>query len=541
MNWEVQYPNEEELERSLHSSLGHMLHDCVERTPAKKAFDFFEHGEQLTYLELSDQVRRVAAGLQRKGARKGTHVAMMLPNRSEFPVTWFALAWIGAVSVQLNPNYTGAELDYALNDADVDFLIIDEICLPAFRAMTQRPARLADDNVIVTNASQKSGDYYRWRDFLACEPMDDVPTNDVSQDDLVAILYTSGTTGLPKGCLLDHRYWLQLARSTLFCQGGHSPRNVLVYEPMFYMQGNFIMLVALLTNATIYCPARPSIAKFLDWVATYQIDYCAYPAPAVVGIEDVPPEKGRSLEWVHAWYFHGDAVDRLQRHFNVVARDVYGMTENGCCLYVPVERSDLAASGAMGIVAPWREVRIVDDRGYDVPDGEVGELWTAGPGHLHAYYRRPDANASSFIGKWFRTGDLMWRDASGAYYLVGRIKDMVKRSGENVSAAEVENCLCKLAGIVMAAVVPVPDERRGEEVKAYVQLEDGKDAEILPPAKILEHCAAHLAPFKVPRYLAYVDEFPLTAGNDKVAKPRLVAGVTDLACNAYDSVDEVWR
>ena len=243
----------------------------------------------------------------------------------------------------------------------------------------------------------------------------------------MAILYTSGTTGFPKGCLLDHRYWLQGSCAALFCQGGHRPRNVLVYEPMFYMQGNYIMLVSLLANATVYCPARPSISRFLDWVETYNIDYCAFPAPAVVGIEDIPPEKGRSLVWVHAWYFHGDAVQRLERQFDVVARDIYGMTENGICLFIPVERRDLAAAGSMGVAAPWRELRIVDDDGNDVPDGTVGELWTTGPGHLHGYYRKPDANASAFSGKWFRTGDLMRRDASGAYFLIGRIKDMVKR------------------------------------------------------------------------------------------------------------------
>jgi acyl-coenzyme A synthetase/AMP-(fatty) acid ligase len=121
------------------------------------------------------------------------------------------------------------------------------------------------------------------------------------------------------------------------------------------------------------------------------------------------------------------------------------------------------------------------------------------------------------------------------------MKDMVKRSGENISAAEVEDCLCKLPGVLMAAVVPVPDESRREEVKAFVQLEDGVKADALPPSSILAHCAEHLTAFKVPRYLAYIDELPLTAGNDKVAKPQLTAGVTDPRQGAYDRMDDVWR
>ena len=288
-------------------------------------------------------------------------------------------------------------------------------------------------------------------------------------------------------------------------------------------------------------PARPSISKFLGWVQRYEIDYCAFPVPALHVMDDFPPEMGKSLKWVHAWYFHGDARERIEARFGVVARDSFGMTENGLVLYVPVDRPDLAASGSVGIPTPWREVRIVDDAGNDVADGEVGELWTAGPGHLHGYYRKTAANRDNFHGRWFRTGDLMRCDADGGYYLVGRIKDMIKRSGENISAAEVEGCLSKLSGIVMAAVVAVPDAARGEEIKAYVQLGADQTPEDITPQMILAHCAEHLAAFKIPRYIAYAEALPLTAGNDKVSKPQLTAGVEDLTAGAYDRVDDMWR
>lgn len=538
MTWEVHYPSESELEASLPENIGQMLIDCVARTPQKPALVFFDHDERLTYTELSEQVRRVAASFQKVGIRKGTHVGLIMPNRLEFPVTWLALAWIGAVSVQLNPRYKTSELAYALNDADVDFLIIDETSLTAFEAIEPRPNRLADDNIFVTGMSRA---YTHWSVLLEAEPLPEEPPEGITQHDSAACLYTSGTTGFPKGCILGHRYWLQLASLVLFCQGGHHPNNVLIYEPMFYMQGNGILLGALCANATVYCSARSSIKQFLDWVQKYQIDYCAYPAPAVAGIEEQPKEKGQTLKWVHTWYYHGDQLERLEKHFDVVGRDIYGMTENGVCLFVPVNRPDLVAAGAMGVLTPWRQARIVGEDGNDLLDGEVGELWTAGPGHMHGYYRKPDANKSSFVGNWFRTGDLMRRDASGAYYLIGRIKDMVKRSGENISAAELEDCLCKLRGVLMAAIVPVPDADKGEEIKAYLQLEEGLSRLELPPSLVLAHCAEHLATFKTPRYLAYLETFPLTAGNDKVSKPQLIAGVSDLRLGAYDRVDDVWR
>ena len=541
MDWKVSHPTEAALNESLPKTIAAMLRDRVEKTSDREAFVFFDHGVSVTYAELDDQVRRVANALLLMGVRKGTHIAMMLPNVIEFPVTWLAMAWVGAVSVQLNPRFTGRELDYALNDADVDYLVIDETCLPALEGMQERTERLPDSNIIVRGNDSPSGAYVDWQALVRHESLPGEPRSEVGEHDLLTILYTSGTTGFPKGCLLDHRYWLQTATCAIFSQGGHTPRNVLIYEPMFYMQGNAIFVAALLSNATVYCSERPSISKFLGWVERYAIDYCAFPVPALHIMEDYPPEIGKSLKWVHAWYFHGDGRERIEKRFGVVARDSFGMSENGLCLYVPVDRPDLAASGSVGVPTPWREVRIVDEEGNDLADGEVGELWTAGPGHLHGYYRKTQANRDNFRGRWFRTGDLMRRDKDGGYYLVGRIKDMIKRSGENISAAEVEDCLSTLPGIVMAAVVAVPDTARGEEVKGYVQLSPEVTADEMTPQKILSHCAEHLASFKIPRYLAYAEKFPMTAGNDKVSKPQLTAGVEDLRTGAYDRIDGCCR
>ncbi|MFP6741104.1 MAG: class I adenylate-forming enzyme family protein [Alphaproteobacteria bacterium] len=529
------------LSESLPDNIAVMLRDRVQKIPDREAFVFFDHGVTVTYAELDEQVRRVANGLLLMGVRKGSHVAMMLPNVMAFPVTWLAMAWIGAVSIQLNPRFTGRELDYVLNDADVDYLVIDEACLPAFGAMQQRTERLPDANIIVRTSDGDSGAYGDWQKLVGAEPLPPEPRTDIAAHDVMAILYTSGTTGFPKGCMLDHRYWLQIGTTGIFTHGGHIPRNVLIPEPMFYIQGNALFVAALLCNATVYVPESPSLSKFLGWVQRYAIDYCAFPEPVVHIMDDHPPEIGQSLTWVHAWYYHGDARERLEQRFGVVARDSFAMTENGLVLYVPVDRPDLSAAGSVGVPVPWREVRIVNDQGEDVADGEVGELWTAGPGHFHGYYRKTAANRDGFVGRWFRTGNLMRREPSGGYFLVGRIKDMIKRSGENISAAEVEDCLCMLPGIVLAAVVPVLDTARGEEVKAYVVLGAGQSADDITPAKIIAHCAEHLAPFKIPRYLAYAESLPMTASDDKVAKPQLTEGIEDLTAGAYDRTDGVWR
>lgn len=524
---------------SLPSTLGEMLYERARSTPDKIALNFFEENRKLTYADLHESVRRVGSSLLGIGARKGSHIAMMLPNSTEFTITWMAIAWIGAVSVPLNPRFKEAELDYALNDSDADFLVVDEACLAVFERLTQTPVRLSRDNIIVRTRKRNEG-YTSWTDLLDGSLLPPEPDSKVTAHDVVSILYTSGTTGRPKGCMLDHQFWLLIAAGAIYSQGGSIPKNTLVYEPLFYIQGGTILLASMLSGGTAHCSSAPSISRMLGWIQEFDVDYCAFPVPAVHIMEDAPVDVGKSLKFVHAWYYHGDWVERLENRYDVCARDSYAMTENGFNCIVPVDRPDLAAKGSVGVAAPGREIRIVDDSGKDLDVGETGEAWTAGPGHFQGYYRRPAANRDSFRGRWFRTGDLMRLDEDGGYYLVGRTKDMIKRSGENISSAEVEDCLCSLPGIVMSAVVPVPDPERGEEVKAYVQLADDLSSQELPPELILDHCSSHLANFKVPRYIAYIETFPLTAANDKVAKSELIAGTADLRAGSFDRIKAAW-
>jgi acyl-coenzyme A synthetase/AMP-(fatty) acid ligase len=156
------------------------------------------------------------------------------------------------------------------------------------------------------------------------------------------------------------------------------------------------------------------------------------------------------------------------------------------------------------------------------------------------FYKRPAANAECFRGRWFRTGYIFYRDENGYHYIVGRIKDMIKRAGENISAHEVEKALCALDGIEEAAAVPVPDPLRREEVKVYLLLKEGVTPSDCPPEAIIEHCRKRLAPFKVPRYITYVTDFPRTASR-KIRKQMLIAETSDLTAGAWDREKGEWR
>jgi acyl-CoA synthetase (AMP-forming)/AMP-acid ligase II len=217
------------------------------------------------------------------------------------------------------------------------------------------------------------------------------------------------------------------------------------------------------------------------------------------------------------------------------------MTEIGTGTLVPDWADEKSLLRTCGVPAAFRELRIMNDDLTETPEGEVGELWVSGRSIFWGYYKRPVANAESFDGKWFRTGDLFRRDADGFYYLVGRIKEMIKRSGENVAANEVEAVLRSLPGIEEAAVVPVPDPLRREEVKAYLKLKEGMTVTDLPPEVVLEHCRKHLAAFKVPRYLQYMEvDFPRTPSR-KIAKKVLIQNMSDPFLNTYDAQDKQWR
>ena len=199
----------------------------------------------------------------------------------------------------------------------------------------------------------------------------------------------------------------------------------------------------------------------------------------------------------------------------------------------------MTGSGSCGIPSAGRWVKIMADDGLPAPTGQVGELWMRGPAIMHGYYKKDEANAESFRDGWFRAGDLARVDADGYHYIVGRVKDMVRKGGENIAAREVEAVLRAMAEIKEAAVVPVPDDVVGEEVKAYVQLQAGLTRDDVPPAKIMAHCEANLARFKLPRFLAYQDSFVYTA-SDRVEKKTLTQGVQDLRAGSYDVREKRW-
>lgn len=499
--------------------------------------DFIEDDERVTRRELEEQSSRLANALVAIGVRKGAVVGLMLPNRREYPITWVALAKIGAVAVPINPRYTERELAYALNDSGASFLAIDEEHVPLFAALSDRPAALTSEHVVVRGAPTLPGSH-GWSKLVERGAASFAPPEPVSGQDLINVQYTSGTTGFPKGCLLPQEYWLLMARATIAWME-HHPKRMFAQNPFHYMNCQFMLLMALTLGATLHIARRPSATKFLPWIKQYGIEWCVFPE-IVLKQPEAADDRSTQLKEVLLAAASANGQREVERRFNIFARELFGMTEIGPGIAMPMNCTDMTGKGSVGIEMLHRRATIRDAEGNPVRDGERGELWMAGPGMMRGYFNKPEATADVFRGEWFRTGDLAIRDERGFYYIVGRTKDMIRRSGENIAAREVEVVALMLPEVVDAAVVPVPDTDRGEEVKIYLALQPGLTAKDLPVERVQAHCRAHLASFKVPRYYHYIAEMPRTASN-KIEKGSLKALTPDLRTGAFDVVDGVWR
>lgn len=528
-------------------NIGALLREAAAETPDALAWNFFESGETITYAALDVAVDRMAVGLVSFGVSRGMKVGVMLPNCPQMPIVWLALARIGAVMVPVNLRYTGRELAYVLGDAGAEILVIHDDCGPQYREAVAvaeagrfpRPDRVlrmsggaAQETLLPAGAMPL--------DALAAGVADGARLDgpQPAHDDLMNIQYTSGTTGFPKGCMLTHRYWLGAGFVNGF-RDARRFRRVLAATPFFYMDPQWLLLLCFYQRGTLFVARRQSASRFAGWLRDYRIHFCLF--PEIVFKQPETPDDGKTELMRANIYGHRKEINAaLRKRFNAPAMEAFGMTEVGPGLYMPLDALTMVGSGSCGIPAPFRQARIVDEAGRDVARGEIGELILKGPGLMLGYYNRPDANRDSFFGEWFRTGDLFRQDAEGYFYIVGRLKDMVRRAGENIAAREVETVLRNMDEIEEVAVVPVPDDLRGEEVKAYVLPTAGIQRNDDLIGRILRHCEANLAAFKIPRYITFVDDIPRTA-SQKVAKTALTAGIADLRVGAFDRVEGYWR
>lgn len=512
---------------SIPENVNALVDEAVAKSSDKVLWTFIENGDSVTYREFYLQLARMANFLSGRGVGAGSHVAVMLGNIPEFFYSWLALARLGAIMVPVNTRYTAEELKFVLNDSDSTYLITDAAGQELFNKIQPQTPRIAIDRLLVVGDGP-GGDELR-AEISGCSSI--MPTTNVAPNDLMNIQYTSGTTGFPKGCMLTHRYWAEGAVVSIGLWP-ERPTKVLSDSPFFYIDPQWELLAALRAGGQLVAAPRPSLTKFMSYIRDYEIDFCSlWEALALRPASE--DDLCESLKY--SWTFGLNAAEHaaLEARFKLKAREMYAMTEIGCTLFMPWSADHMVGSGSCGTVAPYRQVKLRDpETGAEVAVGEVGELCVKGEGLFLGYYNRDEANAELFIEDgWFRTGDLFQQDENGYFYIVGRIKDMIRRSSENISAREVESVIEQISEIAAVAAVAVPDAKRGEEVKVYVQLHPSSRA--LEATEIVDFCKGRLAAFKIPRFVEFINEMPLTVSG-KISKKLLVDGKVDLRAGSYD-------
>lgn len=471
------------------ADLGEVVARAARRWPERVAWRFEDAGGTGTALTFAD-IDRLTAGyaqwLRLAGIAAGDRVAVLLRNEPTFPLVWLALARLGAAMVPINVKYRAVDAAHVLRDAG-------PVALVTTTEFGWLLAELPDHPRVLLAEELEPADGFR------PEPVDPAATMNIQ--------YTSGTTGAPKGCVLSHRYWTTLATSLVTEFPHLTERDVmLTAQPLYYLDPQWNVVAALLSGAELVVLDGFHPSTFWARVRAYRVTYfyCIGAMPTLLLTMPVDPaDRDHRVRAVQCSGIPPALHAELERRWGAPWYEAFGMTETGADIRVDADEHDeLVGTGCLGRPAAHREVRIVD-----------GELWLRGPGMMDGYLGYPPVLTDD---GWFRTGDLARIDSDGRVYHLGRTKDMIRRSGENVAAQEVERVLLSHPDVRMAAVVGVPDPIRGEEVKAFVVT----TADSVSEAVLTEYCAWQLAAFKVPRYWEFRDELPLTP-SERVAKHLL--------------------
>jgi crotonobetaine/carnitine-CoA ligase len=514
----------------LEANIGTVVEAAAARLGARKFLTVDQEGVAYSFAELNARVNQFANALKQAGIERGSHVSVMLPNCSEFPLTWLALAKLGAVMVPVNNRYQVRDLGYILSDSDSTALVIHSDYLPIFHKVPPENHRIRKVFRVGPGEGAAEMDLRESAGKMPTELSAPGP----ALDDLMNLQYTSGTTGFPKAAITTHEYWLVLGK---FAAQMMTKEDVfLTLSPFYYMDPQWELLMALYSGCGIVLVDKISPENLARCVQQYPIT-TSWAFPEMLYLAGMIEEKNLHLKYALLSAFPPALHKEFEDRFHLTAREVYGMTEIGVGTQVPWEDTHMVGSGSVGKPPDFRELRIVDESGKDVPRGKMGELLVRGQGIFKGYYKKPQDSAKAFLGDYFRTGDLFRQDENGYYYFVSRKKDMIRRLGDNISATELEQLLMSHPKIGEAAVVPVPDAVRGEEVKAYILLAAGETPEKVPPEEIVAFCLERIAKFKVPRYIEYVKEFPKSA-SEKIQKNILMSQKADLTEGCYDRFGE---
>jgi long-chain acyl-CoA synthetase len=495
-----------------------LLADTVKRHPEK--IGFISEDCRLTFKEFDGIVDRIAAGLARHGVKRGDHVALLLGIQMEFPLSFFALMKLGAIVVPLNTRFKGEELAYEINDSKSKLLIVDEEYWPFIDSVRDK---LETIEKIIFNGSHTPDGALAFASLKAHEPDASVMAA-LSESDEAAIMYTSGTTGKPKGAVLHQRGLVMTAMLVSdFIQYGPEDKMICCI-PLFHITGlSCLMLSPIFSGVACVYMRTFKTKDFLETMAKEKVTQYMGVINIIWLMVNHPDFDKYDFSSFRTALFGGSpATEEMVRtifnklpHIQISVG--YGLTESFAIATSTPYEDALRKIKAVGKCLPTVEARIVDDQGNEVPTGATGEIVFRGSKVFRGYWNNPAATAATIVSGWVHTGDIGKVDEEGFIYILDRKKDMINRGGEKIYSLEVENVICDNPKVLEVAVVGVPDPVMGEVVKACVGLKPGVNA---TEEEIKDFCAGRLADYKVPKFVEFMDSLPRNPAG-KVSKPEL--------------------
>jgi long-chain acyl-CoA synthetase len=509
-----------------------MFRAAVARRPDEVLLQYFDHG--LTTAEVDRATDALAAALVADGFRQGDRLAVYLQNVPQFVLAMVATWKAGGIMVSINPMNKARELEFLLSDSGATVLVCLESLyedtakgvvaggttavravittseldflggeVPAFMATSTR-ARPADTHDLVELIAAHDG-----------ERPEDRP---LTADDVAFLTYTSGTTGPPKGAMNSHRNVVFNSQAYRDWMSLTPDDVVLAVAPLFHITGLIAGLtVSLLVPMKTVLGYRFDPKVVLDLIEQHRPTFTVGAITVFIALMNDPSREGRDLSSLTKVYSGGApiapvVVERFQSEIGPYIHNIYGLTETTSPSHgVPMTKVAPVdpTSGALSVGVPIFNtvVRVVDEEGKDVPAGEVGEFVTSGPQVVSGYWQKPEETAHAIPGGALHTGDVGFMDEDGWYYVVDRKKDMINASGYKVWPREVEDVLYQHSSVREAAVIGVPDEYRGETVKAFVSLRPGEE---VSEQELIAFCKERMAAYKYPRSVELVDELPKT-------------------------------
>jgi long-chain acyl-CoA synthetase len=500
------------------------LRELVQNQANKFEDKIFMYWEDTTisYSQLNDLTNKVANLLYNLGIRKGDKVSVYLPNMPEYVYLYLGIPKIGAVTGPVNALFKAREVKFVVNHSEAKIIVT----IPKFMELINEIKHELPTVEHVIAIGEPVKDTLNFWDLMDNAPTDAPPEVVIDEkNDPAAILYTSGTTGFPKGVLQTHfniRRNAEMIKD--FLKANEDYRFMLIL-PLFHVNAQIVTVMAPFTIGAS-CILTPGFSAQTHWETVAKYRASTFSAvPTILSILIKMPHENldlSSLEFVicGAAPLPIEVFREFEKTFNCKIVEGYGLTEGTCASSVnpiPTETEDKRKIGSIGVPLPGNEMKIIDSNGKNLPPNTKGEILVKGDNVMKEYFKNPEANAESLKERWLYTGDIGHMDEDGFFYITDRKKDMIIRGGENIYPREIEEVLYSHPAVSLATVIGVRDKIYGELPKAFIVLKEGKTA---TAEDIIAYCKKNLADFKIPKYIEFRGDL-LKTPTGKIMKQSL--------------------